>query len=651
MSAVSAALQFVGFTIGASLDVFLVALLIVNRVRGLQEKLALATLLALGLWHTSGAITVFQWINGEPAYLLLEHLKIAGIALAPSLFLHLALVWAKFRTWFAIPVYAAAPAVWWLRELAGPQVYDHWVAVSMMAAAALCFYSARLRSENRDRMFFRILGGGILAIPIAGAVGPASVVWASLAPPLTFAYFVYRYNFLGLLIPRRLVFALTLGVTFALYLLIVRRVADLIEKSYETLLPGLVETVLIIAATLVWLPLYLWITRFLSKRTQIYADFSKRLIEEAARILDLEQRLQFLAGELGRTFAVPRVLLSTAGEPALRGEHPRGAEMESSTTLDEIKSLVLEQHQDVINTSRAGDPHLRALVAGLGFNYLFPLWYEDHLEGLLFLDTFPKLYLDENEPILLGLSRQISHSIETCRVIEEKIGLEKALARQEHLASLGMAAATIAHEIKNPLSSIKTLAQLMREDFEVREKYDRDLTFMIGETNRLNSSVQQLLSFSRPVPEQIGEVDLTELLETMGDFLARQCENERIQIERKIAPGLKLRRANPEIIKQVVLNLVLNAMQASQSGDKVDFTACAEPQGHISIAVSDQGPGIPEELRKKIFQPFFTTKQKGTGLGLAIVWRNVRHLDGEVRIESPVTDGKGARFIVLFPIQ
>ena len=123
---------------------------------------------------------------------------------------------------------------------------------------------------------------------------------------------------------------------------------------------------------------------------------------------------------------------------------------------------------------------------------------------MLLLDTSPRIFLDEDEPILLGLASQISQSIETCRLIEEKIGLERSLAQQANLASLGKAAATIAHEVKNPLSSMKTLAQLMREDPEVEQRYAQDLNYMIGEIDRLNSSVVQLLSFARTSPAAEG---------------------------------------------------------------------------------------------------------------------------------------------------
>ncbi|HSB16607.1 MAG TPA: ATP-binding protein, partial [Bryobacteraceae bacterium] len=175
------------------------------------------------------------------------------------------------------------------------------------------------------------------------------------------------------------------------------------------------------------------------------------------------------------------------------------------------------------------------------------------------------------------------------------------------------------------------------------------LGYMIGETDRLNRSVLQLLDFSRPVPEQTRDVDLSELLETMGQMLERQYSGGQLRVATRIEPKLWLRDSSPEIIKQVVLNLTLNAVQAMGENGEIRLAAEGVSGGKIVFAVTDQGPGIPEALHEKIFEPFFTTKQRGTGLGLAIVRKNVRHLGGEIVVESPVEEGRGTRMVVTLP--
>jgi signal transduction histidine kinase len=114
---------------------------------------------------------------------------------------------------------------------------------------------------------------------------------------------------------------------------------------------------------------------------------------------------------------------------------------------------------------------------------------------------------------------------------------------------------------------------------------------------------------------------------------------------------LKLKRGNPEVVRQILLNLVINAVQASGPDGTICLVAGARPPGKISISVSDGGPGIPDQIRDKVFEPFFTTKQRGTGLGLAIVRKNVLHLGGEIQVESPILDGRGTRFEVTLPME
>ena len=644
MPAIAYALRLLAFTFGACLDVLLIVVLVRKGSGGLSEKLAAATLAATALWHGANSVAMFRGLNGDAVSVPLLA-TVAGVALAPALLLHAGTRWANLTNWLAAPGYLITPLIGWALWSDEARICSSWIAVTLTATAALSLYTATRRSQPYERLFFRVFAGAVVAIPIvAGLAGTnsAAPALASIAPPFAFAWFVYRYHVLDLLIGRRVVLALNLGVLFVFCLLLIRGITRVLEDSYGVTNPLTDVALVSSAALLVWSLLYGWMTHSHTKRERRHDSFSKRLIEEAARILDLKKRVQFLAEELGRTFTLRRVQLVAAGDPQDSGD---------ADTHRQIEKLARERHFDVVCTGRAADPEMRRLVGSLGFNYLFPLWYEQRLAGLLFLDTSPRRFLDEDEDMLLGLSREVSHSIETCRVIEEKIGLERALARQEHLASLGRMAATIAHEIKNPLTSVKALAQLMREDPEVREKHDRDLGYMIDEADRLNRSVQQLLSFSPPLPERQQGVDLTGLLEDMAELLARQCAGERIRIEHEIELQLRLERSDPEMVRQIFLNLVLNAIQASEPGGSVRLSAGMKSEGDVIISVSDHGPGIPAGIRDKIFEPFFTTKQRGTGLGLAIVRKNVHDLRGEVEVTSPIAEGRGTRVEVTLPIE
>ncbi len=648
-------LRFLGFGVGTGLHVFLGVLVARKPGATRADRLLLAVITAAGMWHAGNALAMFIRLNTGaetgPFLNVLDQIARTGLAITPALLLHLGLVWAKRSVWLAVVGYGAVPITLWMLATQRLVGYRLVLACILVATCVLGLLAASRESNPLYRRFFRWSAATLFAPTIGLSLGENSalVVWTALVPAVCFAYFVYRYDFLGLLISRRLVFALVLGVFSAFYLFLIRRVADFVEDEFDFLGP-LTELALIFAAALIWLPLYAWMNRFVSKRTQLYGDFSKRVIEEAAGILDLEKRVQFLAEEVGRTFKLRRAVLATSARRIAVGQFGPKEPGITPDAVQKLEAAIRGQKVELVHRHETGNPELRAILADFDFNYLFPLRYEDHLTGFLLVDTSPRIYLDQNEPILLGLCRQISHSIETCHVVDEKIGLEKTLLQQENLARLGKAAATIAHEVKNPLSSIKTLAQLMQEDPEVKQRYSRDLSYMIAEVDRLNSSVQQLLTFSRPAPETKSTIDLTGLLEmTTGALARQQATTNGVRVEYIAGPQIQIEGSSPELVQQIVLNLALNAIQASASGSQVTVEVQPRPPGKVAVVVGDEGPGIPKELQQRVFDPFYTTKQKGIGLGLAIARKNARQLGGEIQIESPISHDHGTRVTVILP--
>ena len=568
-------------------------------------------------------------------------------ALIPSALLHLAVAF-RFRKLAAL-AYVVAPFAWWSLSAELGVIYTALLVTCLALSVADLLMRAAV-SEPVERRFRRAMAGAMGLSLAAAAAGPDSawIVVGGVAPSFCLFYFIARFNILGLFISRRIVFAAVLGGVSAVYLLLARRASDWAQQEFEVFGPA-IEVMLILAAVSVWVPLYAWMNRVLSKRTQVFADFGKSLIQEAAAIFDFEQRLEYVARELGTTFKLRRVLLVAAEESAPRvalfGTPAHGSPMKLDVAA--LTDSVREKKLDAV----AGPRSERELIDGTGFNYLFPLWYEDRLAGLLLVDTSPRSYLDEDEAILWGLSRQISHAIESCRLLERKISLEKALARSEHMASLGLMAATIAHEVKNPLSSIKSLAQLMQEDEELSDGYRRDLSYIVAEINRLNSCVEQLLTFSRPVPEGRAEIAVQELLANISSVLNREYAEQRVQFEYHSPARMTLKNIDPQSLHQIVLNLAINAAQASPPGGVVEINAFLGEKSNVVITVADHGAGVPAEIRNKIFDPFFTTKQKGSGLGLAIVAKNVRHLGGEVRLEDRSNGERGTAITVTLPVE
>ena len=244
-------------------------------------------------------------------------------------------------------------------------------------------------------------------------------------------------------------------------------------------------------------------------------------------------------------------------------------------------------------------------------------------------------------------------AIETCRLVKGKIHLERELAERTRLASLGQMAATVAHNIKNPLSSIKTIVQLMQEDGELAAEYKPGLLSLIkSEIDRLTESVTQLLKFSKPTVTASASIDLAAVLEKILLIFGPDAELRNIRLDLQLSEKPLRVRGSEEVFLEIFQNLLVNALEVSRQDDTVVVrarTAESAGQRRVVVQVEDQGPGVPEGIQGKVFMPFFTTKQKGTGLGLAVVQRRVMDLAGEVTCLSPISPRGGTRFEVTLP--
>jgi signal transduction histidine kinase len=239
------------------------------------------------------------------------------------------------------------------------------------------------------------------------------------------------------------------------------------------------------------------------------------------------------------------------------------------------------------------------------------------------------------------LAGQVAIAIEDCRLVEENVRLERRLAERERLATLGQMAATVAHEIKNPLSAIKSIAQVMREDESLRNEYERDLGLIVGETDRLSQSVTQLLSFARRESPAGQPLSVDELVRSVVGLFRASAREQGVVLDAQVKVEAELAGRSVSALRDALSNLLLNALQATPQGGKVELVAAAS-DGELVISVQDSGTGVTVDLRERIWEPFFTTRQRGTGLGLAIVRKRVQEVGGSAVLVSG--NGNGALF-------
>lgn len=549
------------------------------------------------------------------------------------------------KPWFWLPLAAVLPL---FRPL-----YSPISAGTTLAACAVLFAlpAARAQRHTTERFFFRGFGiacaaaASVLLLPLPLHLRDALFAAITLGLPLVFVFWMVRRNVFGLRPSRRFTFLAAVGLLSSLYLLLVQRIADELAISYGQS-RSLIEVTLIMAAAIFWLPLYEWMSRRMARRGQLLQDFTERVIEQAASRLDPQDQIDFLAAGLLSTLGCRRLLLISRRREIRQAVAGPAAPLPPEDAAALLQGL---EHcwDPLLHQTSAPPPH-RDWLEHAGFHYLLPLRHENSIAGALLLDASPRRFLADIDSMFPSMAREVSLLLISAGLAEDKLEMEKALAAQEARAIIGDLTATIAHEIKNPLSNIRALCQIVLEDESVRASYGRDLEFVVSETRRLNDSIVQLLQYAaHPAGEPV-DVDLTALLHRAAAGIRITAAG--LTVEQDIQSGLLLPAADPRSVEQIVLNLVSNAAQASPPGGLIRIAA-GRRGGAILFQVRDQGPGIPSDLHEKIFQPYFTTRQSGTGLGLAIVLKNLRQLGGSISLQSPVEDGLGSEFTVTLPLE
>jgi signal transduction histidine kinase len=246
--------------------------------------------------------------------------------------------------------------------------------------------------------------------------------------------------------------------------------------------------------------------------------------------------------------------------------------------------------------------------------------------------------------------------MEKARLYERIVDVEEQLRQNERFSALGLLAAEVAHEIRNPLTVMKMLYHSLQLDFAPGDPRVKDDAILRENMEHLNKIVEQILDFARSTEPNLSEVNVNQLLDDLGLLTRHKMRNQRVELVRRLAPGLPPVMADATQLAQAFLNLTLNAVQAMPGGGTMTITtrsfrlprASSKPT-HILIEFKDTGPGMPEEQRRRAFTSLLsTTKQRGTGLGLAIVGRVIETHRGKVRIRS--RPGGGTVFSITLPV-
>ncbi len=302
-------------------------------------------------------------------------------------------------------------------------------------------------------------------------------------------------------------------------------------------------------------------------------------------------------------------------------------------------------------------PGIRSVLERLdqmGSEVCIPLISKGKIVGIITLGrkASSKIYSYDDLQLLSMLANQAAIAVENARLYEDLRKRESIMRRADRLASLGTLTAGLAHEIRNPLVAIKTLTQLLPERLDDEEFRKDFLAIASGEVDRISSLVNELLEFARPTKPHFELQDIREIMDGMVLLISTEVKKKNLQIVTQYEDNLPIIAIDREQIKQVFLNILLNAIEATNEGGmvRVEIRSISTKPGEtfVQAEISDTGNGIPEEHLENVFTPFFTTKKKGSGLGLSNAHQIIQEHGGTINVESRV--GEGSSFFINLPV-
>ncbi len=299
--------------------------------------------------------------------------------------------------------------------------------------------------------------------------------------------------------------------------------------------------------------------------------------------------------------------------------------------------------------SRAGGPAplMHSVMTALGVELLAPLYCGDSARGLVALGSRSGGYLERDLEFVELLASQLALFCSNAMLREDVERTRELMTRNDRLSSIGAMTAGLAHEIRNPLVSLRTFTQLLPEQYDDEEFRGTFLDLTLSEIDRVCTLVGELLTFARPVSgaDELS-VDLVDCVERLCVLLKSQARSAGAELICKPLLPTPWVRLDEDRLKQVLMNLAMNAIQSG--GDVVEFVISECENGTMArIDIVDNGRGISEEAQRRIFEPFYTTRKEGTGLGLPIAKQIVEEIGGSLQIDS--RPGRGTRFSVLLP--
>lgn len=307
------------------------------------------------------------------------------------------------------------------------------------------------------------------------------------------------------------------------------------------------------------------------------------------------------------------------------------------------KHLIISRHPDIVSYF---PPEEQEIIRQLDAELIFPLKIMNQINGTIFLGkkTDGAPFTEQELNLLSILINQATFAIEHASLYEQQTERLKKMYRTDRLATLGELAAGAAHEIRNPLTAIRSTIQYLSKDFSADPVKSEMVTELISEVERINKIVQGLLSFARPSDLNTSDINIEQLINQTLLLVTNTLRKQNVEVEFEYFTDNTTIQGDAEQLKQIFLNIILNAIEAmgknppERSRTLIISIEKGTPinthSRYLIISFEDSGKGIEQKNIENVFNPFFTTKEEGTGLGLAICYGIINRHEGEIEVKS-----------------
>ncbi|MCC7335260.1 MAG: HAMP domain-containing histidine kinase [Pirellulaceae bacterium] len=648
------------------------------------------TLLALGTWllHSasffhallldSEAVAINEWDR------LCRCLMGLALLLLPSTILHASVRlnhsgfdprarWSMGYAILYLPLFSSPFFMWRIARDADAKFFDSvapfvngyliWMVLAITISVGLMLrWRNTFGSATRSHVLLQLSGTLVALATLVliyvyvarGTVGEPWVrVMTSFSPSVAVTLLVWhtlRQRLMPLVVERTLIYGAFLVVVLLMHQLFVRPLTDMLQRKSNVDFM-ILELVLLIGLVLVWRPL-----------RQRFSEAARSLMSKDS--LHIRDKTRQLSLQLSRHALQPadgiRLWLEQATVADIDVEAARvwlsndSSNARTSTSVGDhalIFAALCQQESPVLDRSSVANRELCQALERVAAMWAFRLNFQS-VQGLALLGNRRRndRLSDEALTALALLMEQFAVTLHNRCVEQQRATAERRMMQQEKLSVLGLIAGSLAHELRNPLSSIRTIAPLLAEDLPNEDRRQRDVSIIISEIDRLTQTTQRLLDYAKPADTTQPFVEPDRVVARLLPILEQLARQYHVQLSADLQSAQLAVAGSDAALSEILFNLIRNAIEAVRGRPTglVEVQSRSEGQ-RIQLSVRDNGPGIDSSIRDSLFQPFVTAKIDGTGLGLYVVAERVRELKGDLSCRS--SESEGTEFVVEFDVQ